>query len=145
MLTISLDRVIELLDKAAEVEVPEMAFPEDGAERKAEIGSELEEILAEDPAYGELVAAIERLSPGESGEVLSLALLARNAASLDEWQAMVEKVRSLPEAAIGDELLRILLLTDELETALEQLGYLADDEEEPEEDGDDEEDTAEDE
>ncbi len=139
MLTISLDRVIELLDKAAEVEVPEAAVSEDGAAGAAEPGpEELDELLADDPAYGELVAAIERLSPGESGEVLALALLARNAATLDEWQAMVEQARALPEAVIDDELLRTLLLTDELETALEQLGYLADDEEEPEEIEDDE-------
>jgi hypothetical protein len=96
-------------------------------------------MLADDPAFGQLVEAVGRLTPDETGEVLALALLARNAASLDEWQAMVEQARTIPEETIADELLRTLLLTDELETALEQLGYLAEDDEEDEEEDEEEE------
>ncbi len=135
MLTISLDRLVDLLEKAAEVDIPETAITEDGAEEETEMSAEaLEEILADDPAYGDLVEAVERLTPEETDEVLALALLARNAASAEQWQAMVEQARAVPEEETTDELLHMLLLTDELETALEQLGYFAEESEEPEED-----------
>jgi Protein of unknown function (DUF3775) len=135
MLTISLDRLVDLLEKAAEVDIPETVITQDGAEEETEMSAEaLEEILADDPAYGDLVEAVERLTPEETDEVLALALLARNAASAEQWQALVEQARAVPEEDAADELLRMLLLTDELETALEQLGYFAEDSEESEED-----------
>lgn len=147
MLTISLDRLLDLLDKAAEVELPEAetTVAEDGVTEAAALDSEvLAEILADDPAYGELVTAVSRLTPDETDEILALALFARNAASLDEWQAVVEQARDIPDESAADELLRTLLLTEELEIALERLGYLGDDnddgsdEEEGEEDEEDE-------
>jgi hypothetical protein len=134
MLTISLDRLVDLLEKAAEVDIPETAITEDGAGEETEMSAEaLEEILADDPAYGDLVEAVERLTPEEADEVLALSLLARNDASAEQWQAMVEQARAVPEAETTDELLRMLLLTDQLETALEQLGYFAEESEEDEE------------
>jgi hypothetical protein len=131
MLTISLDQLVELLEKAAEVDIPETAITEDGAEEMS--AEALEAILADDPAYGDLVQAVERLTPEETDEVLALALLARNDASAEQWQAMVERARAIPEEDATDELLRTLLLTDELETALEQLGYFAEEAEEDDE------------
>jgi hypothetical protein len=131
MLTISLDQLVELLEKAAEVDIPETAITEDGAEEMS--AEALEAILADDPAYGDLVQAVERLTPEEADEVLALALLARNDASAEQWQAMVERARAIPEEDATDELLRTLLLTDELETALEQLGYFAEEAEEDDE------------
>jgi len=134
MLTISLDQLVELLEKAAEVDIPEAAITEDAAEAETEMSAEaLEEVMADDPAYGDLVEAVERLTPEETDEVLALALLARNAASAEQWQAVLEQARAVPEEDAADELLRTLLLTDELETALEQLGYFAEEAEEDEE------------
>jgi exosome complex component RRP41 len=135
MLTISLDRLTDLLEKAADVEIPEA---EDDAD--AELGvEELGEVLADDPAYDVLVTAVEALAPQETEEVLALALLARNAASLDEWQAMVERARAVEEDEASEEIVRVLLLTDEIETALAQLGYLAGDESDAEEEEEEEE------
>jgi Protein of unknown function (DUF3775) len=145
MLTISLDRLIDLLDKAAEIDMPETAHAEEGAQGRAAGGVEgLEELLADDPAYGNLVEALDQLTPEEANEVLALALLTRNDASLDEWPTMLEQARILPDEATASELLRLLLLTDELELALERLGYIADDEyeqsdEEEEEEGEEDE------
>jgi hypothetical protein len=134
MLTISLDQLVELLEKAAEVDIPETAITEDAAEEETEMSAEaLEEVMADDPAYGDLVEAVERLTPEETDEVLALALLARNAASAEQWQAVLEQARAVPEEDAADQLLRTLLLTDELETALEQLGYFAEEAEEDEE------------
>jgi hypothetical protein len=134
MLTISLDQLVELLEKAAEVDIPETAITENGAEEGTDVSAEaLEEMLADDPAYGDLVDSVERLTPEETDEVLALALLARNGASAEQWQAVLEQARAIPEADATDELLRTLLLTDDLETALEQLGYFAEEAEEDEE------------
>ncbi|HUC69386.1 MAG TPA: DUF3775 domain-containing protein [Stellaceae bacterium] len=140
---------MDLLEKAAEVDIPETAITEDGAEEETEMSAEaLEESLADDPAYGDLVEAVERLTPEETDEVLALGLFARNGASAEQWQAVVEQARAVPEAEATDELLRMLLLTDELETALEQLGYFAEeaeeDEETPEEEVSDEDERSED-
>lgn len=140
MLTISLDRLVDLLDKAAEVDLPETAAAEELGEG-AEDGAEgLDEMLAEDAAYEDLVQAVERLTPEELDEVLALALLARNAASVEQWQALVEEARAVPEEEAVDQVVRALLFTDEVEAALEQLGDLEaeDDIEELEEDAGDE-------
>ena len=148
MLTISLDRLLDLLDKAAEVELPEAetTVAEDGVTEAAALDSEeLAEILADDPAYAELAAAVGRLTPDEADEILALALFARNAASLDEWQAVVEQARDIPDKDAADELLRTLLLTEELEIALERLGYLGDDDDGSDEENDEEEEEEDDE
>jgi uncharacterized protein DUF3775 len=71
------------------------------------------------------------LALDEIYELLALGFLARNAATLDEWQAMIEQARAVPEEDLFDELIQMLLLTDEIELALERLGYGV-------EDGDDE-------
>lgn len=131
MLTISLDRVIDLLDKAAEVELPaaETEIAPDGVSEAIVLDAEeLADVLANDPAYGALLEAVSRLTPDETDEILALALFARNAASLDEWQAVVEEARELPDDSAVGELMRTLLLTDELEVALERLGFLGGDE-----------------
>jgi Protein of unknown function (DUF3775) len=131
MLTISLDRVIDLLDKAAEIELPdaEIETTADGITEEIVLDAqELADILADDPAYGALLEAVSRLTPDETDEILALALFARNALSLDEWQSVLEQARELPDDSTVGELVRTLLLTDELEVALERLGYLSGDE-----------------
>jgi hypothetical protein len=132
---LTLDRLVDVLEKAAEVDIAEIAITEDGAgpEQTEMSAKTLEEILADDPPYGDLVEAVERLTPEETDEVLALALLARNAASAEQWQAVLEQARAVPEEDAADELPRTLLLTDELETALEQLGYFAEEAEADEE------------
>jgi Protein of unknown function (DUF3775) len=145
MLTISLDRVMDLLDKAAEVELPdaETEIDADGITAELELDAdELADILADDPAYGALLEAVSRLTPDETDEILALALFARNALSLDEWQSVLDQARELPDDSAVGELVCSLLLTDELEVALERLGYLSgdeDDEAELEEDEESEE------
>jgi hypothetical protein len=124
MLTISLDRLFEVLDKASEVELAELAQTVTSGIDSVD---DLDRILIDDPAYREMTALLDSLGPDEIYELLALGFLARHAASLDEWQAMVEQARAVPDAAVYDELLRMLLLTDEIELALERLGYGGDD------------------
>ncbi len=134
MLTIPLDRVMELLDKASEVEVPVLPIAEDETETVGIVDTEaLDEVLAEDPAYQALVQALEDLSPQELRELLALSLLARNDGGAEEWQPMVEQARAVPEDNTLEMLVTALLLTDDIEQALERLGYLEEESDEAEE------------
>jgi Protein of unknown function (DUF3775) len=139
MLTISLDRLFEVLDKASEVEVAE---PVEAAASRMQTIDDLDLVLADDPAYREMMALLDTLGPDEIYELLALGFLARNAAALDEWQAMIEQARAVPEDSVFEELIRMLLLTDEIELALERLGYsvVDGDDEDEDEDEDEEED-----
>jgi hypothetical protein len=119
MLTISLDRLFELLDKASEIEV---AVP-----AAALTADDLSLILVDNSTYWQMIDLLEGLAPDETYELLALGFLARNAAGLDEWQAMIEQARAVPEERLVDELIPMLLLTDEIERALERLGYGSDD------------------
>jgi hypothetical protein len=136
MLTISLDRVFDLLETASQVEVAEPAAATDSG-MPAFAGLDL--VLADDPAYREMMALLDALEADEIYELLALGLLARNAAALDEWQAMVEQAHAVPQESLFDELIPMLLLTDEIELALERLGYSVDEGEEDEDEEEDEE------
>jgi hypothetical protein len=138
MLTISLERVADILGKAEEVELPVHAAPAAGAETTLGEADAIDELLADDPAYQALTTAVATLSPGEACDLLALALLARNSADLDEWQAMLEQAREVPEDEVVDQIVEILVLTDDIELALERLGYVVEDEEEDEEEEEDE-------
>lgn len=139
MLTIPLDRVMELLDKAADVEVPVLPVVEDETEDGAIMDIDaLDDILAEDPAYQALIAALEGLSPQELRELLALSLLARSDGGSEVWQPMIEQAHAVPEDDRLDILVSTLLLTDDIEQALERLGY-AEEESEDETDEDEEE------
>ena len=76
MLTISLDRLFELLDKASEVEVAE---PVEAAAARMQTIDDLDLVLADDPAYREMMALLDTLGPDEIYELLALGFLARNA------------------------------------------------------------------
>ena len=121
MLTFSLERVADLLEKAAEIELPEPALIDEDAEAApddAEDGS-----LAGEPAYQALREAVAALTPDEAYDILALALLERNSADPDEWQAMLERARETPEDEIDDEIIALLVETDDIELALARLGY----------------------
>jgi hypothetical protein len=148
MLTISLERLSELLDKAAEVDPAEAVLVEEDDDELIadETTDETETAIADDPAYQEFVDLVESLSQDEIDEVLALGLLARNEAGTEEWQTMLAQARSLPEDDRLDEVVRMLLLTDEVEVALDRLGYDLEtegEEFEEEDEEDEEEETAE--
>jgi hypothetical protein len=139
MLRISIDRIDDLLDQASDVQL-ELDFDADEAAATAAEVAELAEVLADDPAYLRFVETLATLTTEEVYELLALSLLARNDAAADEWESILEETRSLPEESLRDELKRALLLSDEIETALERLGFTAaDEDDEGDEDLDDEE------
>jgi hypothetical protein len=144
MLTISLERLSDLLDKAAEVDLAEaVLIEEDEDEIGGEATSEALDTTTDDPAYQEFVDLVESLSPEEISELLALGLLARNDAGPEEWQTMLDQARAVPEEDRLDEVVRMLLLTDEIEAALDRLGYGMDaDQDDEEEDLEDEDEEA---
>jgi hypothetical protein len=122
MLTISLDRLSDLLEKAAAVELALLLPANDG-----EAGSPgEEEIVSEDPiddkAYRDLLQSLAALPREEQQELMALALLGRSDGASDEWDSMLEQADSQLGENPTDELARIMLVTDEIETALDRLG-----------------------
>ncbi len=139
MLTISLDRLSDLLEKAAEIDLA-LPFSADEEETDATAAEEIAiDDAIDDPAYQELLQSLGALPPGEQYELMALALLARGDAGPDEWEAMLEQARALRDVDLVDELARVMLLTDEIEMALDRLGIdLEIDDEESEEDAEEE-------
>lgn len=132
MLIISIERVVDLLNKAQRVELPELITLEDSAEPPLEAADAIDELPADDPAYQALTSTVAALTPGEAYDLLALAFLEQNSAALDEWQAMIEQAREIPEEDVADQIVETLLLTNDIELALERLGYIAGDEEDAE-------------
>ncbi|HXZ01845.1 MAG TPA: DUF3775 domain-containing protein [Stellaceae bacterium] len=131
MLTISLERMADLLGKAQKVELSEPIAAEDAAETLEE-ACVIGEFPVDDPAYQALSSAVAALTPEEARDLLALAFLEQNSAELDEWQAMVEQAHEIPEEEVADQIVEILLLTNDIELALERLGYSVDDEDDAE-------------
>jgi uncharacterized protein DUF3775 len=140
MLTISLERLSDLLEKAAAVE---LALPLPADDEEGGPFAE-EEIVGEDDldddAYRDLLQSLAALPREEQQELMALALLARSDVGSDEWESMLEQAGSQLGENPSDELARILLVTDEIETALDRLGIDSEDLEEDTEEGETEED-----
>jgi hypothetical protein len=137
MLTISLDRIDDLLEQASELQI-EVDFDGDDAAVVAVETANLAAVLADEPGYVRFAATLAALTTEEVYELLALSLLARSDASADEWPVILEEVRALPEESLRDRLARALLLGDDIETALERLGIFMVDEESEDEEEDEE-------
>lgn len=133
MLTISLDRLSNLLTKAADVDLT-LPLPADDEEPDATGDEIVVEDAVDDAAYEDLLQALRALQPREQQELMALALLARNDSGADEWESMLEEAgTTLRDVDILGELARVMLLTDEIETALDSLGIDVDFDNEPSE------------
>ncbi len=118
MLTISLDRLSDLLDQAAEVD---LVLADDDAPSAGDDQIAVEGVV-DDAAYQGLLQSLRALSPEERYELLALGLLGRSDAVPDDWGAMLERARATSDADVIDELASVILFTDEIETALDRLG-----------------------
>jgi Protein of unknown function (DUF3775) len=138
MLTISIDRIDDLLDQAAEVQL-ELELAGEEAASEVETAS-LAQLFGDEPAYQRFTETIDGLSTGEVQELVALSALGRADTTADDWPEILEETRGLPEESLRDVLARALLLSDDIETALERLGIFAmeyeDDDEEDDEDED---------
>ncbi len=121
MLAISLDRLGDLLEKAAEIDlVPPVSTDDDDAATSSGEQMAVEDVI-DDAAYQDLLQSLEALSPEEQYELLALGLFGRRDAAPEEWGSMLEQARALSDINIPEELARIMLLTDDIETALDRL------------------------
>ncbi len=140
MLTISLDRLGDLLEKAAEIDLILPVPTDDDEAATTAVEQMIVEDVVADAAYQDLLQSLKALPTNEQYELLALGLLGRNDAGADEWQEMLEQARALHEEDILEEVARIMLLTDEIETALDHLGIdLDSDDDELSEEGPEEE------
>ena len=133
MLRMPIEAIVDLLDKAAAVEIT--VFEADEDETEIDAGdAEAEEDLAEDPSYRELADAIEEMSPDELQQLLTLARLGAEETVASTWEEAAAEASAIPEDERIEELLRALILTDAIESALAHLGYELEDEGEEGED-----------
>lgn len=135
MLTVPIDVIAELLDKAADIEITVFELDDADAGEDAEDATALADAdLADDPSYRALSDMIAAMSADEQHQLLTLVQLGDEEAEASTWEQAAAEARAIPAEDRVGELLRALVLTDAIETALEQLGYEFEDEED-EDDG----------
>lgn len=117
MLVIPLDRITLLLNRASEVEIEgDDEVVADGAE------TDESEAVGETDAYRALSSALDSLTEEEISELLALAAFGEQEDSEASWELVKQEVRSMDEKDALNELLRALVYTDAIETALGRLG-----------------------
>ncbi len=135
MLTMNIDVIAALLDKAARIEASNIAIEEeDGAD--ASDGSDPdEEFAGEDGAHSELVAAVAGLSPGEVNEILTLHWLGgEGSGTTMTWQDAMDAAQNVPDEERLETLVEALILAEAIEASLAALGYSLDEDEDEDED-----------
>jgi Protein of unknown function (DUF3775) len=119
MLVIPLDTIALLLDRASGVEIDEA----DGQVMTSEAANDDEdEAFAQTDAYQALSAALDDLSGEEIAELLALAAFGEQDDADASWELAQERARSADQEDGLDTLMRALLYTDAIETALDRLG-----------------------
>src|SRR5262245_2327141 len=128
MLTIPLDKLAYIITKAREFDVAVPPVDEDSGSNPSD-DAEWDVLQAgpDNPAYQELVAAIDSLSDLERIELLALTWLGRGDYSKDEWQEAFKEARRIHDEKETDYLTGTPLLADYLEEGLSQLGYSIED------------------
>jgi hypothetical protein len=135
MLTVPIDVIADMLDKAADVEITVFELEDTATGDDAEDATALAEVdLANDPSYRALADMIAAMSADEQHQLLTLAQLGDEEAEASTWEQAAAVASAIPAEDRVGELLRAFVLTDAIEAALEQLGHEFEDEED-EEDG----------
>lgn len=129
MLTIPIDRITRLLKQASQI----WSFPEYdtggsvAAALAARAGCDFEQALADTAAYRELAAMLNKLTPEEVRELLTVAAIGAADESDDEsWAVTLRDARLVPTEEALSRLARLLVLTDAVENGLDRLGYVDD-------------------
>ena len=123
MLTIPLERLAYIISKAREfdVEVPPVD-EQSGSNPSDDAEWDVLEDSADNPAYEELVNAIDSLNESERIELLALTWLGRGDYNKGEWREALEEACRIHDEKETDYLTGTPLLADYLEEALSQLG-----------------------
>jgi hypothetical protein len=119
MLTMPIDRITILLEKVPDID---FAADEEALDEELDQADEdLQAALEATPAYRELVEALDEFTPEEARELLALAFFGSGDAE-DAMEA-IEQARAVAEEEALPQLLRLLVLTDAIESGLERLGH----------------------
>ena len=124
MIDVNPDTVRRLVVLARTVHAQEgVVIPEDGANPSGDWGAQVLAAHADDLTGAEFLSIVADLEPDQQQQLVAMMWLGRGDFSVDEWDAAVEQARELWRDTTGSYLLSHPMLSDELEAALEALGY----------------------
>jgi len=128
MLTIPLEKLTYIIEKAREFDAEVPADPDEGGSNEAD--DDEREILLDtpdNPTLQELRGAIEGLNSDEQEELLALIWLGRGDYAANEWREALREARSARTATEADYLIGTPLLADYLEEGVAALGLSLED------------------
>lgn len=124
MLTIPIERIALILNRASEVEPADVIESEVQAEAETEeTGGESAEDAFATPAQRSLIAVLETFNPDELYELLALAEMAGFDGAPGSWESAMQRAQTTAADNAVEHLVRILVLSDAVEVGLERLGY----------------------
>ena len=124
MLRIPLEKLAYIITKAREFDVEVPPVDEDSGSNPSDDAEwDVLEESNDNPAYQELVDAINSLSDSEGIELLALTWLGRGDYSKEDWREALKEARRIHDEKETDYLIGTPLLADYLEEGLSQLGY----------------------
>jgi hypothetical protein len=124
MLTIPIERITLILDRASAVEPADVILSE--AQTEAEIeetGGDDGEAEFATPAQQSLIEVLETLTQDELYELLALAEMAGFDGGQPSWQSAMARAQATAVDDAVEHLVRILVLSDAVEVGLDRLGY----------------------
>ena len=128
MLTISLEKLAYIITKAREFDVEVPPVDEDSGSNPSDDAEwDVLQAGADNPAYQELVDAINGLGNPARIELLALTWLGRGDYAKEEWRDAVEEARRIHDEKETQYLIGTPLLADYLKEGLSQLGYSLED------------------
>jgi Protein of unknown function (DUF3775) len=124
MLTIPIERITLILDRASAVEPADVILSEAQAEAETEdTGDDGEEAEFATPAQQSLIEVLETLTQDELYELLALAEMAGFDGGPPSWQSALARAQATAADNAVEHLVRILVLSDAVEVGLDRLGY----------------------
>ena len=124
MVTIPIDRIALILDRASAVEPADVILSE--AQTEAEIeetGDNGGEAEFATPAQQSLIEVLETLTQDELYELLALAEMAGFDGGQPTWPSAMARAQATAADDAVEHLVRILVLSDAVEVGLDRLGY----------------------
>ncbi len=124
MLTIPIERITLILNRASEVESAGLVESEAQAETETEEADDESAVEAfAAPAQRSLIATLETLNRDELYELLALAEIAGFDGAPGSWESAMARAQVTAADDAIEQLARILVLSDAVEVGLERLGY----------------------
>ena len=128
MLAIPLEKLAYIITKAREFDVEVPPVDEDSGSNPSDDAEwDVLQAGADNPAYQELVDAINGLGDPERIELLALTWLGRGDYTKDEWREALAEAGRIHDDKETQYLIGTPLLADYLEEGLSQLGYSLED------------------